>query len=98
MVGNTNIGCNLAYSHLYLGDKQIMKIIIQGIELNLIALWLDVALFEGWNEVTPYVVCWGFREKEGNHQWDGARYYSNIFSAKADWREKSEIWDILSIS
>jgi hypothetical protein len=59
-----------------------MKIIIQGIELNLIALWLDVALFEGWNEVTPYVVCWGISKKKKEIINGMAHVITQIFSAQ----------------
>ncbi|KAF0226155.1 MAG: hypothetical protein FD179_986 [Erysipelotrichaceae bacterium] len=94
MVGNTNAGSNMAYSNLDLGGKQTMKIIVQGVELYVIAIWMDIALLEGWNSITPYVVCWNLEAKDGEYRWGGAHYYSNKFSAKADWKEKSEVWDM----
>lgn len=62
------------------------------VELTVLAAWKDIYLLEGWNDYTPYVVAWGVNEKNGNHFWDGGRYYSNMFDAKAEWKERAETW------
>lgn len=69
-----------------------MKIKVQDKILNVLALWDGIVLLEGWNTFTPYVVCWDLEEEDGVYHWGGAHYYSNLFSAKADWKEKSEVW------
>jgi hypothetical protein len=77
-------------------SDEVMTIFVNNglglVELKVLALWQDIALVEGWNSYTPYVVCWGLSEKHGNHSWDGGKYYSNMFDGLAEWKERAERW------
>jgi hypothetical protein len=70
---------------------EIMNINITGQDMNLLALWGDIALIEGWNSVTPFVVCRVY-EKHGNTFAECGKYHRNKDDALADWKERATLW------
>ena len=68
-----------------------MNINIHGQDMNLLALWGDIALIEGWNTVTPFVVCRVY-EKHGNTFAESGSYHRNKDDALADWKERATLW------
>ena len=79
MVGHSDVICNRSGNRYMVSGWEDMKLFVNNglglVELTILAAWKDIYLLEGWNDYTPYVVAWGVNEKNGNHFWDGGKYY-----------------------
>ena len=96
MVGHPHaIRIRTRIGYMVSDSDEVMKIYVNNglglVELKVLALWQDIALVEGWNSYTPYVVA-RLYEKHENHFFENSRYYSNLFDAKAEWKERAEVW------